>query len=151
VSQPLAAGRKCPDLGGGMALRSERISVVKMLAPFSLPLAAALLAGSLAYAGESRPVQPEASIAFANHGGVEGWRAESDNMIYFQDQHRRWYRAVLFGPALDLRHVEHIGIDASPSGTLDKFGAIYVRGQRYGFRSFERVSGPPLRRHAGRT
>lgn len=119
---------------------------MKMLAPFSLPLAAALVAGSLAYAAESRPpAQPEASIAFANHGGVEDWRAQGDSVIYFQDQHRQWYRAELFGPAFDLPHVERIGIDASPAGTLDKFGAIYVRGQRYGFRSFVRVSGPPLR------
>jgi hypothetical protein len=135
-----------------MALRSERSPVVKMLASLSLPLASALVAGSLAYAAERLPAaQQEASIAFANRGGVEDWRAQGDSVIYFQDQHRHWYRAELFGPAIDLPYVEHIGIDASPSGTLDKFGAIYVRGQRYGFRSFERVSKPPPRQHAHKT
>ena len=73
-------------------------------------------------------------------------------MIYFKDNFRHWYRAELFGPAFDLPYAQHIGIDASPSGTLDKFGAIYVRGQRYGFRSFERVDGPPARhQHANKS
>jgi hypothetical protein len=118
------------------------------LSLFAVPLAAALLAGSPAYAASHHPVQREASIAFANHGGVEDWRADGEDAVYFQDTHRRWYRAELFGPAFDLPFVERIGIDASPSGTLDKFGAIYVHGRRYGFRLFERVAGPPPKHHA---
>ena len=85
-------------------------------------------------------------IPFANRGDVEDWRAQGNNAIWFQDQHRRC--AELFGPAFDLPFVEHIGIDANPSGTLDKFGAIVVRGHRYGFRSFERMDGPPPRYRA---
>lgn len=118
------------------------------LSLFGLPLAAAMLAGAPAFAADHAPAQREASIAFANSGGVEDWRADGDNAIYFQDGARHWYRAELFGPAFDLPYVEHIGIDASPAGTLDKFGAIYVHGRRYGFRSFERVAGPPPRHHA---
>jgi hypothetical protein len=121
---------------------------VKKSVLFALPLAATLLAGTPAFGADSQLARPEASIPFANRGGVEDWRAQGDTVIWFQDQHRRWYRAELFGPAFDLPSVEHIGIDASHSGTLDKFGAIVVRGHRYGFRSFERMDGPPPRYRA---
>lgn len=91
----------------------------------------------------------EASIPFADHGGVSDWRADGNRTIYFQDQHRRWYRATLFAPALDLPYAERIGIDARPSGTLDKFGAVIVKGQRYPFSAFVAVDGPP-RKHTAR-
>ena len=106
------------------------------------PLAALALFAAPAMASD-HPVQHDASIAFANHGGVDDWRAEGDRVIYFKDQHRQWYRATLFSPAFDLPYVEQIGIDARPGGTLDKWGGIIVRGQRYSFQSFERVAGPP--------
>jgi len=114
-----------------------------------LPLAAALLVASPALADRPAPVrpavvvQPNASIPFANHGGVDDFRAVSDHEIWFKDNHRRWYRAVLFGPAFDLRYAEAVGIDARPSGTLDRFGGIYVRGRHYNFTSFDLMSGPP--------
>lgn len=113
-----------------------------LLAPFA---ALALFAVPVA-ANEAPAVQHNAAIHFANHGGVDDWRADGDSAIYFKDNRRRWYRAELFSPAFDLPYVEHIAIDSSPSGTLDKWGAIYVRGQRYVFRSFEAVDGPPQRR-----
>jgi hypothetical protein len=122
------------------------------LSLIGLPLAAALLARSPALAADhGHPVRHAASIPFADHGGVEDWRAVGDDVVYFQDTHRRWYRAELFGPAFDLPFVEQIGIDARPSGTLDKFGAIYVHGRRHAFRSFEQVDGPPTKRHTRRS
>lgn len=115
---------------------------------FLASIAALALASSPALAADAPP-QREASIPFADHGGIDDWRAEGDSTVYFKDLHNRWYKAELFGPAFDLPYVEYIGIDASPSGTLDKFGAIYVRGQRYAFRSFEQVPGPPVKRRRG--
>ena len=111
-----------------------------------IPFAAAALFAAPAMASDRPIAQREASIAFADHGGVDDWRAESDRVIYFKDQHRQWYRATLFSPAFDLPYVEHIGIDARPGGSLDKWGGIIVRGQRYSFQTFERVAGPPERR-----
>ena len=89
------------------------------------------------------PAAPRAEIAFADQGGVDDWEAVSDREIWFEDLHRHWFRATLMTPALDLPFVEHIGIDARPAGTLDKFGAIYVHGRRYDFASFEAMPGPP--------
>lgn len=103
-----------------------------------------LLAATPALADKApEPPRSEASIPFANHGGIDNWRAEDSRTIYFEDQHDRWYRAVLMAQAFDLPFVEQIGIDAGPVGTLDKFGAVIVKGQRHAFASFERVDGPP--------
>jgi hypothetical protein len=119
--------------------------VMKQL-PHLAPFAALALIAAPVSASEAPVAQRQAAIHFANHGGVDDWRAEDSDTIYFKDNHRRWYRAELFSSAFDLPYANQIGIDASPSGTLDKWGAIYVRGQRYVFRSFEPVDGPPPKR-----
>ena len=89
--------------------------------------------------------QQDASIPFANLGGIRDWRADGENAVYIQDTFGRWYKAELFMPAFNLPFVQFIGIDARPTGTLDKFGAIYVDGERYPFKSFVRVAGPVLK------
>ena len=116
-----------------------------MLVPVALGLALA----TPAMAGTAPPHRPEASIPFADHGGVDNWIAENDHVVWFEDNHRHWYRAELIGSATDLPFTEAIGIDARPGGTLDRFGAIFVKGRRYVFQSFEAMPGPPpkLARH----
>ncbi|MFC3174155.1 hypothetical protein ACFOD9_07825 [Novosphingobium bradum] len=122
-----------------------------MLRKLIMPALAALaVAATPLAAGAAPPPPPRAEIPFANHGGVDDWRVVSDREIWFRDSHRRWFRAILFTPAIDLPYVERIGIDARPMGTLDKFGGIVVRGQHYDFRSFEAMPGPPPRRIARR-
>ena len=117
-----------------------------------LPLAAAVvLAVPLAASAQDAPAAPparqaDASIPFANQGGVRDWRAKGSQQVYFQDSHGQWYRAKLMSYASDLPFVEFIGIDASPGGALDKWSAIYVKGQRYSFESFEKADGPPTRK-----
>jgi hypothetical protein len=108
------------------------------------PALAAVAAASLGgMAIAAPPAAPRAEIPFADHGGVENWQAVGDREIWFEDQHRRWYRAVLVSPAFDLPFVEHIGIDARPMGTLDRFGGVFVKGRHYAFQSFEAMPGPP--------
>lgn len=87
--------------------------------------------------------QAQASIPFANRGGVWNWRAEGNRTLYFEDNHKNWYKAELMGFSPDLPFVEFIALDTRPNGTLDKWGAVYIRGQRYVFSSFEKVDGPP--------
>ena len=86
---------------------------------------------------------PEASIPFANHGGVRNWRADGDQTVYFEDSQRRWYKAELMSRANGLPFANAIGIDPGATDRLDRFGAIVVEGQRYPFKSFVRVDGPP--------
>ena len=82
-------------------------------------------------------------IAFANQGGVSTWRTDGDRTIYFEDDHHHWYKAVLFSPAFDINFREKLAIDTSPGGSLDKWSAVIVRGQRIPFTSFERIAGKP--------
>ena len=114
-----------------------------------LPLAALALAPTSAHAEEARKTNND-SIAFANNGGVRDWRAEDRDTIYFQDRQRRWYRAELMAPASDLPFTQFIGIDSDPGDRLDKFSTIYIRGQRYALKSFERIDGnpPPKKKQA---
>lgn len=117
-----------------------------------LPLAAIALVPATAYAkaDDNQPaaaapavVKKDANIPFANQGGVWDWHAEGTRTIYFQDRHKDWYRAELASPAFDLPYTEFIGLDTSPSDRLDKFSAVYVRGERHLFTSFDKVAGPP--------
>ena len=112
-------------------------------AAVALPLTASAQDAAPAATATSAAKQGDASIPFANQGGVRDWRAEGSQDVYFQDAHGQWYRAKLMGTASDLPFVEFIGIDASPGGSLDKWSAIYVKGQRYTFESFAKVAGPP--------
>ena len=112
----------------------------KLIGPALATIAAASLGGA---AIAAPPPAPRAEIPFADHGGVDNWQAVSDREIWFEDLHHHWFRATLMSPAIDLPFVEHIGIDARPAGTLDKFGGIYVHGRHYPFASFEAMPGPP--------
>ena len=109
------------------------------LSPFLL-----LAAAPLPALAQEQPAPPaEASIPFVNHGGVDDWRAEGSQTIYFRDSHGQWYKGILFMPAFDLPFVETIGIETRGSDTLDKFGTIIVHGQRYPLQSLVKVDGPP--------
>ena len=87
-----------------------------------------------------------ARIPFADTIGVWDWRAEGRSTVYIQDNHKQWYKAELFSPSPDLPFVQFIGIDAGPTGTLDKWGAVYIHGIRYPFKSFVKVDGPPTKK-----
>jgi hypothetical protein len=123
------------------------------LSALSFPLAAILLMSVPAAAkpapqpiAEPAVVKKDASIAFANHGGVWDWKAENSHTVYFQDRNKRWYRAELIGSAPDLPFVQFIGLDTKPADRLDRFSGIYVRGQHYVFKTFDQVAGPPPKR-----
>ena len=117
------------------------------ISPIILPLAAFALVPSVALAADndSKPAasekQPAAFIPFANRGGVWDWHGEGQSTVYFQDRHKRWYKAELLTPCVDLPWVQFIGLDTGPSDRLDKWSQIYVKGQRYPFKSFERYTG----------
>lgn len=118
-----------------------------------LPLVATALVPAAAFAKPAAPpastpavVKKDASIAFANHGGVWDWRAVGTRTIYFQDRNKHWYRAELVGDAVDLPWVQFIGLDTKPGDKLDRWSEVYIKGQRYPFSSFDQVAGPPPRK-----
>jgi hypothetical protein len=98
---------------------------------------------------EARSGGKAAYIAFANHGGVRDWREGGKDVIYFQDRNRQWYKAELSTPCFDLPFTLFVGLDTGPSDRLDKWSAVYVKGQRYLFKSFTKIVGlPPLEKKA---
>jgi len=118
------------------------------LSNIMLPLAAIALVPAAAIAqdeAQQEAPQQEAAqrdyIPFPNHGGVWDWHAESRDVIYFQDRRKRWYRAELFTPAIDLPFVQFVGIETKGADRLDKWSSIYVRGEKYALRTFEPVAG----------
>lgn len=103
-----------------------------------------------AFAAQEPKAQPRAEIPFVNHGGIWNWQAgEDDRTVYFQDLHRQWYKATLFRPAFDLPFANAIRVDAGPTDTLDKWGAIIIGHERYPFTAFEKVDGPPVKAKKG--
>ena len=121
------------------------------LSPIFVSLAAFALVPTAALAQDqgSKPAAAKsesksgAYIAFANHGGVWNWHAGDTHTVYFQDRNKHWYKAELIGTSVDLPWVQFIAIDTSPSDRLDKWSQIYVKGQRFAFKSFERIEGVP--------
>ena len=113
-----------------------------LIAPLiALGLAATPAGASLARTAASATA--EASIPFANHGGIRDWREAGDRTLYIQDRARHWYRATLMTSAFDLPFTTAIGFDTGPIDRFDKFSSVVVRGQRYAVQSLVRVDGPP--------
>jgi len=103
-----------------------------------------IIAAEKATEAPQKPV--EASIPFANQGGIRDWRVMDDVSLRIQDTHGQWYIAKLQSPAWDLHFAESIGFETLPSGTLEKFGAVIVKGRRYAIISLTRTDPPAKRR-----
>jgi hypothetical protein len=116
------------------------------------PLLALGLAAAPAIAQpSSAPAVKEASIDFANSGGIRDWREAGDRTIYIEDRAHHWYKATLMRPSYDLRGALAIGFDTGPGDTFDHFSSVVIRGQRYAVESLVRIDGrPPSRAHKHR-
>lgn len=91
------------------------------------------------------PTTADASIAFANHGGIYDWRADGNQGMWIQDRHRQWYYAKFMGFCSGLPFANTVGFATGPGGDLDRWSYVRVRdsGRCY-FQSFDRSSGPLL-------
>jgi hypothetical protein len=96
----------------------------------------------------STPI-PDASIPFANHGGIRDWAADRDQGLWVQDTRRNWYYAKLLGPCFGLDFAWSIGFDTRPMGTFDRFSSIVVPRQgRCMIQSLSPSEGPPVKHKA---
>ena len=116
-----------------------------------LPVTAALLAAAvpvLAGPPEQRAAQAEqVRIPFASFGGIRNFRAVGDDVVYLEGTHRRWYRAELNGPCINLPAALRIGFDTRYNGsTLDNSSTLIVGGEPCRIMSLTRADGPPPRR-----
>ena len=79
------------------------------------------------------------AINFANFGSIRDWKAESSRAMIITTTSGDTYRATFMGRCHSLPYSESVGFVTSPSGTLDKFGAVLVRDQKCPIRSLERI------------
>lgn len=85
----------------------------------------------------------EARIPFADHGGIYDWRVVDNRTVLIQGQDRRWYKAVLLSPCINLPFAERIGFESNADGSFDKFGSIRVRDQNCPLVSLIETTAPP--------
>jgi hypothetical protein len=105
-----------------------------------LAVAAALFAAPAL--AQDTPREP--SIPFADHGGIQDWRADGNSTLYLQGRNRQWFRADMASPCVDLPFSETIGFKTNPDGSFDRRSAVIMRGGRTCWvRSMTAVDGPP--------
>jgi hypothetical protein len=110
----------------------------------SIALAALASVGVSASEPNSNILSAEASVPFANHGGIHNWRPDGDRGLWLQDTRRNWYYAKLMGSCWGLDFAEAIAFDTRPMGTFDRFSAIVVprEGRRCVVQSLTPSAGP---------
>lgn len=116
-----------------------------------LPLTASFLAAAVpATAGpapDKAPAREEVRIPFASFGGIRNFRPVGDDVVYLEGTGRRWYRAELNGPCINLPAALRIGFDTRFNGnTLDNTSTLLVGGETCRIASLTRAEGPPPRR-----
>jgi hypothetical protein len=110
---------------------------VAALPLFALPLLAA----------EADQRAKEASISFADMGGIQNWQADGEKAIYIQGRRNsEWYHATLMSPCIGLNFTDQIGFDIEPSGEFNKFGAIVVDGRKCPVTSLVKSAPPPKKK-----
>lgn len=75
-------------------------------------------------AGAQAPAPQEASIAFANSGGIAEWQARDERAIYLMDRSGKWFLARFQGQCYRLPLENSIGFDTGLSGNFDRFSAV---------------------------
>lgn len=109
--------------------------------------ATALTASGMVSAATARAA--DASIAFANYGGIRTWSPDRDEGLWVQDSRRKWYYAKFLGPCTGVQFALGLGFDTHPMGTFDKFSSVVVpREGRCALRSLTPSEGPPVKKKA---
>jgi hypothetical protein len=113
----------------------------------SIALAALALPGAAVFGASPKAddatTSRDASIPFANRGGIKDWHADRDRGLWVQDVHGKWYYAKLMSPCIGLNFANSIGFDTRPNGNFDRWSAIVVpRSGRCVVQTFT-PSGPP--------
>lgn len=118
--------------------------VIAALAAFSAP----------AFADQQQPdaeqtpvtfnvIESDVRVPFADVR-VRDYQVARDDSLILRAGANRWYRATIWEPcASDLRWAwDRIGLDTHPSGSLDKFSTVIVRGRRCPIRTLDRIERP---------
>ena len=122
--------------------------VLVMLAALAAMTASAWAQTEQAEQAEAPPVtfnviEEDVRVYFADTR-LRDYQVGRDDSLLLRAGANRWYRATVWEPcASDLRWAYNaIGFDLRPSGTLDKFSSVIVRGNRCAIRTLDRIERP---------
>jgi hypothetical protein len=118
----------------------------------SAVLAIALLLAPLAAAAGPEPAtkSPEASIPFANQGGIRDWRADGSRGMWLETNGGHWYYASFSSQCTALPVASDVRFVAEPSGVLSRWSSIRLEhNERCFFRTLQRSDRPPRRARRG--
>jgi hypothetical protein len=91
---------------------------------------------------------PQASIPFADHGGIYDWRPNGDRGIWVQSAHHEWFYGTFVGACFGLDTAPRIGFVTDVTGEFDRWSSIVVPHEpRCHLSTFE-ASAPPARYRA---
>lgn len=126
-----------------------KVKLQRLASGIGMLLLSALATSAVAEV-KSADVKTEASIPFANHGGINDWRADGSQGIWVQSVGRRWYYAKFLGPCIELPFANALGFVSEPSGELNRWSSIRVpHGGRCQFIDFQASQGPPVKAKKG--
>jgi hypothetical protein len=117
------------------ARQSAVLAVLLLVAPFA------------ASAGpESATKSAEASIPFANDGGIRDWRADGSRGMWLEANGGHWYYASFSSQCTALPVASGVRFVAEPSGVLSRWSSIRLgHNERCFFRTLQRSDRPPRR------
>ncbi|MBI1251192.1 MAG: hypothetical protein GC189_06955 [Alphaproteobacteria bacterium] len=84
----------------------------------------------------------QASIPFADFGGIRDWRAGPENSLLIEGRTGHWYRATFFQNCTGLRFADVLAIDQGPGNRVDRFSSVIVDGRRCNFRTLVEIPDP---------
>lgn len=100
-----------------------------------------ILVAALGTAGANARV--EASIPFANHGGINDWRANGTKGIWVQGTDRQWYYGTFFGTCFGLNSALQVGFVPEVTGEFNRWSSIIVPHESHcQLATFEPSAGP---------
>lgn len=119
---------------------------MKCIGQSTLAIAAMLAVSAVTFAASAPPAKSTSDgwIPFAKHGGIRDWQGDSDKGMWVQGSDRHWFYATFMAPCLGLPFTETVGFVTGPSGELDKWSSVLVRGEsRCVIQTFAPSEGPP--------
>ncbi|HEV7714731.1 MAG TPA: DUF6491 family protein [Steroidobacteraceae bacterium] len=98
---------------------------------------------------ESRPAVHDATIPFANYGGIRDWTPDRERGLWIQGRNRKWYYASFMGSCTGLNFATALAFDTRGQTSFDRWATVIV--PHYGrcaIKSFTASEGPPKRQKA---
>jgi hypothetical protein len=125
-----------------VGLRNERKHCARQNCVLAVLLLAAPLATVAGPAPETKSV--EASIPFANQGGIRDWRADGTKGMWLEAAGGHWYYASFSSQCTSLPFATGVRFVPEPSGVLSRWSSIRLsHNERCFFRNLQRSERPP--------